>query len=265
MTILDKITEYKKEELILQKKVLPIDELKDREYYQRSCTSLSKELSIGSFGIVAEFKRKSPSKQNINISAQVENVVPYYEKAGARAVSVLTDQHFFGGTLEDLRQARELLNIPILRKDFIIDSYQVHEAKANGADLVLLIASCLTKNQVIELAQEARSIGLEVLLELHGEEELTYVTQDIDIVGINNRNLKTFEVNLEQSIRMSHYLGNDHPKISESGLKSEKEIVRLSNEGFNGFLIGETFMKTDNPGKACSELIYQLNKHKVEL
>jgi indole-3-glycerol phosphate synthase len=218
-------------------------------------------LKPDSSGIIAEFKQKSPSKGEINFGVKVEEVTKDYAKAGAAGISVLTDFEYFGGSLENLIKARETNpEIPILRKDFMIDKYQIFEAKANGADVILLIAACLEKAQSETLAKEAKTLGMEVLLEVHNADELEKVNDFVDIVGVNNRDLKTFKMDVETSIRLSKLIPDKFVKISESGLDSAKTILYLNENGFKGFLIGETFMKTENPGAACSKLIEELKK-----
>jgi len=260
MNILDKIVETKKVEVANQKKMVSIEQLEKYPGFSRKCNSLKTNLlKENASGIIAEFKQKSPSKGEINFNAKVEEVTKAYVEAGASCLSVLTDYEYFGGTLANLAKARETNpQIPILRKDFMIDSYQVIEAKAYGADVILLIAACLSKEKALELAQKAKEIGLDVLMEIHNVEELDVVNDYVDIVGVNNRNLKTFEVSVETSVELSKLIPEKFVKISESGLKGAAEIKYLKENGFKGFLIGETFMRTKNPGEACKELIEQL-------
>lgn len=260
MTILDKIIEAKKLEIEYQKGHVQIDILQDIPDFYRDCNSLiSNLLKDGSSGIIAEFKQRSPSKGDINLSAKVDEVTKAYLKAGAAGLSVLTEKNFFGGSQSNLVIAREHNpDIPILRKDFIIDPYQVVEAKAYGADLILLIAACLSKDQAAELAATAKELGLEVLMEVHNAEELDLVNDFVDIVGVNNRDLKTFEVSIETSVSLSKLIPDKFVKISESGLAGADEIHYLRKSGFKGFLIGETFMKTANPGEACRKFIESL-------
>ncbi len=260
MTILDKIIEAKTEEVAQQKIVVDVEMLKNIPDFNRECISLKASLlKEGSSGIIAEFKQRSPSKGDINLSAKVEEVTKAYVDAGASGLSVLTESKFFGGHQSNLVKARETNpEIPILRKDFMIDAYQLVEAKAYGADVILLIAACLGKEQAKALAQEAKALGLEVLMEVHNAEELEKVNNFVDIVGVNNRNLKTFDVSVETSVELAKLISGQFVKISESGLSGAKEILYLRENGFKGFLIGETFMKTANPGEACKNLISQL-------
>jgi indole-3-glycerol phosphate synthase len=253
MNILDKIIEAKKEELAHQKKVVDVEVLKKIPDFNRKCISLKANLlKKGSSGIIAEFKQKSPSKGEINISAKVEEVTKAYVEAGVSGLSVLTEPKFFGGSQANLVKARETNpKIPILRKDFMIDPYQLIEAKAYGADVILLIAACLEKGQAELLAKEAKELGMEVLMEIHNAEELEKVNDFVDIVGVNNRDLKTFTMDIETSVRLSKLIPDKFVKISESGLDSAKTIHYLRENGFKGFLIGETFMKTENPGETC--------------
>lgn len=260
MNILDKIIETKKKEVANQKKLISEKQLKNYPDYGRICNSLKENLlSSNSSGIIAEFKQKSPSKGEINFKVKVENVTRDYAKAGAAGLSVLTDNEYFGGTISNLVKAREINpEIPILRKDFMIDEYQLYEAKAYGADVILLIAACLSKEKAFQLAKKAKELGLEVLMEIHNDRELEIVNDLVDIVGVNNRNLKTFEVNLETSVELSKLIPDIFVKISESGLAGADEIRYLKQYGYKGFLMGESFMKTENPGEACKKLITQL-------
>jgi indole-3-glycerol phosphate synthase len=209
-------------------------------------------------GIIAEFKRKSPSKGVINDRVDPVEVTRAYQAAGASAVSILTDAYFFGGDDQDVLRARQVLDIPILRKEFIIDEYQVHEAKALGADLILLIAACLSKEEVVRLSTLARSLGLEVLLELHDEDELEHVCETIDLVGINNRSLKTFDVNIARSLRMAGQLPKNKLKVAESGIDDPAQVKLFRENGYSAFLIGENFMKTNDPGMALNEFRNQI-------
>jgi indole-3-glycerol phosphate synthase len=260
MNILEKIIAGKKVAVKQQKDWYGIKKLEAFEYYERDCESLVKRLKDKySSGVIAEYKRKSPSKGIINSEAAIEDVVKAYEMNGATGISILTDEEYFGGSNDDMIRARELVDCPLLRKDFIIDEYQLVESKAIGADVILLIAACLTPSQVKYLARFARSLNLEVLLEVHDEDELGHICDDVDIIGVNNRDLKSFEVNLEQSVRLSEKIGNEHIKISESGINDPKDIVYLIKYGFDGFLIGENFMKQKDPGKAFGDFITELN------
>jgi indole-3-glycerol phosphate synthase len=261
MTILDKIIEAKKEEIARQKKLVDIEILREIPDFTRRCISLKANLlKENSAGIIAEFKQKSPSKGDINLSAKVEEVTKAYVEAGAAGLSVLTEPKFFGGSQANLVKARETNpDIPILRKDFMIDPYQLVEAKAYGADVILLIAACLEKDQAEKLAKEAKILGMEVLMEVHNEEELEKINDFVDMVGVNNRNLKTFEVDIETSVRLGKMIPDRFVTISESGLTGAKEIYYLRENGFKGFLIGETFMKTKNPGEACKKFIAQIS------
>ena len=252
MTILDKIVAYKKTEVAMAKSQVTQDEL------AKVCTTMPAAPQLRDFltrtdknGIIAEFKRQSPSKGIINSTATADEVASYYEQAGVSAMSVLTDTPSFGGSIEDLKSARAANSIPILRKDFTIDAYQIYEARAMGASAILLIASILTKQEVATFAQLARDLGLDVLFEVHNREELDKYHHSIGVVGVNNRNLKTFEVNVQNSIDLLTYFPSGVVKVAESGISSVETISMLRKEGFNGFLIGENFMKTSNPGEAC--------------
>ena len=259
MSILDTIVKRKKEWVESQKQLVPLSVLKNAEMYQRSSLSLSSRISNGEgSGIIAEFKRKSPSKGNINITAEVVEVTQAYQLNGASAVSILTDIDFFGGSDQDLIDARKQLSIPILRKDFIIDEYQIHEAKAIGADLILLIAACLTTAEVSSYSQLANELGLEVLLELHDNEELGHICSTVQFVGINNRSLKTFDVDVHRSLRMAAAIPSHYIKVAESGIDDSAQVRLFKENGYQAFLIGENFMKTTNPGNALGEFINQI-------
>jgi len=259
MNILDTIVARKKAEVDERKKRKPLDVIKLDAFYIRNTISLVKGLSRPyASGIIAEFKRKSPSKGVINDRVDLLEVTKGYQDAGASAVSILTDEYFFGGDDQDVVRAREVLDIPILRKEFIIDEYQVHEAKALGADLILLIAACLTKEEVVRFSTVARSVGLEVLLELHDEDELGHVCETIDLVGINNRSLKTFDVNIARSLRMAGQLPKDKLKVAESGIDDPAQVKLFRENGYSAFLIGENFMKTNDPGMALNDFRNQI-------
>ena len=259
MSILDQIIASKKKEIALKKSVVSVAQLESSDLFNKKTTSLSKSVTNSPFGIIAEHKRRSPSKATINNSFSVEEIVKGYENAGASGISVLTDSQYFGGSLEDLLLARASVQIPLLRKEFIVDEYQLLEAKAFGADAILLIAAVLTKQEIKYLSDFAQSLALEVLLEVHNQEELEKsIMPSLDLIGVNNRNLKNFEVSLHNSIDLVNHIPNDFVKISESGLTNTDDIKLLRNYGFQGFLIGESFMKTDNPRKSLEQFINQL-------
>ena len=259
MTILDEINANKRLEIAAQKAKVPVDELKKYPAYAKPVPSLKAFLlNPEKSGIIAEHKRQSPSKGIINGKVKLQDVVTGYEKAGASAVSVLTDSKYFGGNLDDLKEATNLLSIPVLRKDFIIDEYQIHEAKAYGAAIILLIAASLTATEVDRFAKLAHKLGMEVLFEVHNEEELKKVSQHVDVIGINNRDLKTFKVNIEQSIKLAALIPDGYLKISESGISNPETVIELKKHGFQGFLMGENFMKEENPGLACKVFIEQI-------
>lgn len=259
MNILEKIIAQKKQEVTLAKKSVSLNELRDSEFFARPTFSLKESLRSKS-GIIAEFKRQSPSKGVINDSANVSEVAEKYEISGASAVSVLTDTHFFGGNFNDILQVRKAVQIPILRKDFMIDAYQFYEAKALGADVILLIAACLTPTQVQEFTDLSHELGLEVLLEIHNEDELQYIIKDIDLVGINNRNLKDFKVDLQHSVNLKNLLPKEMRSVAESGIYSIEDFKYLKEQGFDGFLMGEYFMKNENPGEAFEDFIKNIHE-----
>ncbi|MCX6171444.1 MAG: indole-3-glycerol phosphate synthase TrpC [Flavobacterium sp.] len=261
MTILDQIIASKRKEVALKKAVVSIQQLENSDLFNSKTNSLSKSIMNSPFGIIAEHKRLSPSKAIINHSLSVEEVVKGYENAGASGISILTDNHYFGGSLDDLTLARAAVKTPLLRKEFIIDDYQILEAKANGADAILLIAAVLSKEEIKQLSEFAQSLALEVLLEVHNLEELEKsIMPSLTIIGVNNRNLKTFELSLQTSIDLVKYIPNDFVKISESGIRHTDNIKLLKSHGFQGFLIGENFMKTNNPGESLLEFINELKK-----
>ena len=259
MTILEKIISSKTKELKILKSLNSIKDLENKKLFEKQTFSLKERLELSRHGIIAEHKRKSPSKSIINDNIKLKNVIKGYHKANVCGISVLTDHTYFGGSLKDLQEARTMTSIPILRKEFIIDEYQIIEAKANGADIILLIAACLSETEIKKLSKLAKSIGLEVLIEIHNEKELEKcLIQSIDIIGVNNRNLKTFEVDLKTSINLSGLIPKEFTKISESGISSSIEINKLREYGYKGFLIGETFMKKKNPGSEVLDLISKI-------
>ena len=261
MNILDRIIIDKRREVILKKSIIPVSQLEASVFFEKKTISLSSNLRNSNSGIIAEHKRRSPSKSEINYSFTVEEVTKGYENAGACGISVLTDGKYFGGSLDDLLLARATVNIPLLRKEFIVDEYQILEAKAHGADLILLIAAVLTRDEIKSLSEFAKNLGLEVLLEVHNLEELEKsIMPTLDMIGVNNRNLKTFEVSLEFSKQLADKIPNDFVKVSESGISSIEAINELKPYGYKGFLIGENFMKTANAGEAAKEFISKLNK-----
>ena len=258
MNILDKIIQYKKQEIAQRKQAVAPADLEKTAFFSRKTFSLKSSLLDESRnGIIAEFKRRSPSKGIINAEADVVAVTTAYTEHGASCLSVLTDEQFFGGSTADLVAAR-INQIPILRKDFIIDEYQLLEAKAMGADVILLIAACLSVQEVKRLAVFAKNLGLEVLLELHAEEELEHICDATGIIGINNRNLKTFEVDIQRSLAMAQKIPAGKMKIAESGIYAVTTIQLFRENGFNGFLMGENFMKERDPGKAFAKFVQEL-------
>lgn len=257
MNILDKIVAHKKTEVEQNKTSTPVGALQNRALFGRETISLVRSLATSQTGIIAEFKRQSPSKGVINASADVAAVTGAYAANGAAGLSVLTDKEFFGGSNQDLMQAR-VNTVPILRKDFIIDEYQIAEAKAIGADVILLIAACLSPEEVKQLAKFAKSLKLEVLLEIHNEKELEHICDECDIVGVNNRDLKSFSVDINRSLELSSKIPADKIKISESGISDTDAILLLRSYGFRGFLIGENFMKQHDPAIAFASFVKHL-------
>ena len=259
MTILEKIINSKIEEVKVLKNQYSIKDFEKRSLFQRKTESLKIRLELSHHGIIAEHKRKSPSKSIINNDIKLEEVILGYDTANVSGISVLTDKKYFGGNTNDLLKARELTKIPIIRKEFIIDEFQILEAKAYGADVILLIAACLDEKQIKNLSEFAKSLNLEVLIEIHNNQELEKcLLNSIDIIGVNNRNLKTFEVDIKNSINLSEIIPENFVKISESGISSAKEISILRKHGFKGFLIGETFMRKKDPGKEVLKMINEI-------
>lgn len=260
MNILDKIIADKFREVTLKKQLISAMQLSRYPLYERETSSLATALKNSSTGIIAEHKRRSPSKAVINQDLNIQDVASGYENAGVCGISVLTDGKYFGGSLDDLILARAAVKIPLLRKEFIIDEYQILEAKAHGADVILLIAAVLSRKQIKDLSEFAKGLNLDVLLEVHDMEELEKsVMPSLDMLGVNNRNLKTFEVSTSISKELSEKIPNEFVKVSESGISSVEVIKDLKNYGFQGFLIGENFMKTTDPGKSASAFISELN------
>lgn len=295
MDILSEITDYKRIEVELQKQTVSPEQLREQvcdlmENSPAPRRSMKRALASSPAGIIAEFKRRSPSKGWIYETAKADEIPAAYEAAGASAISILTDAKFFGGSLRDIRTARPLVDIPILRKDFIIDEYQLLQARIAGADAVLLIAACLTQEECADLTARAHALGLEVLLEIHSPRELAYISKDVDMVGVNNRNLGTFVTDVENSFRIAGQLrqtiadacnisdarnvpnaqgSSDTPRhlpllVSESGISHPETICRLRTAGFRGFLIGETFMKTPQPGDALKGFIQGIEETEAQ-
>lgn len=261
MNILDKIVADKYKEVELKKRLIPASQLESSVLFGRKGQSLAAALRNSQTGIIAEHKRRSPSKETINQNTNVGQVALGYENADVCGMSVLTDIKYFGGSLEDLVLARASVQMPLLRKEFIIDEYQILEAKAYGADVILLIAAVLTRGEIKSLSEFAKKIGLDVLLEVHNEEELhKSIMPSLDMLGVNNRDLKTFTVSLETSKSLAKLIPNEFVKVSESGISSVAAIKDLKPFGYQGFLIGENFMRTDNPGKSAKVFIDELKK-----
>ncbi len=254
--VLETIIAEKREEVKRHQEAvsIPILEkiIRDQEFAKRSFKEALKQSSTG---IIAEFKRKSPSKGWIFEKADVASVVSGYEKSGASAISVLTDELFFGGNIADFKIARSCAKIPLLRKDFMVSEYQIYQAKAIGADVILLIASALSLKESASFSALAHSLGLEVLLEIHHEQELEYIQPDIDVVGINNRNLSTFVTDVQCSLDLGAKIPPSYLKISESGISDPQTVKELRKVGFRGFLMGENFMKTSDPAVSLKQFM----------
>lgn len=254
--ILQTIVAHKRVEIARQQETLSLDQLMRRVGTPGQSKSLKQSLEHSATGIIAEFKRRSPSKGWIAPNADPAIVVPGYERAGAAGISVLTDLEFFGGSLKDLETVRPLTRLPILRKDFVIDPYQLFQAKLAGADTVLLIAAALTPDECNELARVAHQLNLEVLLEIHAEKELDYLNEHVDLIGVNNRNLGTFHTDVQNSFRLARKFPKELLWVSESGISQPDTIRELRDAGFRGFLVGERFMKNNDPALALSDFLH---------
>ncbi|MFW9596658.1 MAG: indole-3-glycerol phosphate synthase TrpC [Paludibacter sp.] len=265
MTILDKIIADKRIEVASRKASTSISELEKASAFSRTCLSLKQNLLTSESGIISEFKRKSPSLGWIHEHADVVQVTEGYSRAGASGISILTDFPYFGGTPQDLMAARPQVTCPILRKDFVIDEYQLFEAKAMGADVVLLIAAALTVQETLELARKAHDLGLEVLLEVHNAEELGHANDLVDMLGVNNRNLKTFEQSIQTSFDLAALIPEQFVKVSESGISKTETVKELRKAGYRGFLMGENFMKENDPAEALKKFISPLNPPQGDL
>lgn len=256
--ILDQIIADKYKEVAQRSQTISTESLMQAPLFGRKCISLKESLQHSNTGIIAEFKRKSPSLGWIHEDADVMDITSGYSEAGASGISILTDLEYFGGTSIDLMAARKFIACPVLRKDFVIDVYQLYEAKAMGADVILLIAAALTVEKTLELAQKAHDLGLEVLLEVHNKEEIGHANDFVDLLGVNNRNLKTFEQNVQTSFDLVDFIPDKFVKISESGISKVETVKDLRRAGYKGFLMGENFMKEENPAEALKRFICPL-------
>ena len=255
--ILNKIVQYKKLEVQKLKAVIPLSNLANDYRLKRNSISMKTAILKGS-GVIAEFKRASPSKGLINAEADVINITQGYQNSGVSAISVLTDSNFFSALEDDLSTARENVDIPILRKDFTIDPYQIYQAKIMGADCILLIAAITTADEIKDLTNVANDLGLDSIIEIHNHEELDKLSGNEKIIGVNNLNLDTFEVDIETSLQLANQLG-EVIKITESGLGVGSNLKALVKAGYKGFLVGESFMKDINPGMACKSFVDEIN------
>ncbi len=256
--ILDKIIATKTIEVASRKLLIPISALEKAPAFSRKCLSMKQSLLNSDSGIISEFKRKSPSLGWIHQEADVVDITSGYSDAGASGISILTDEEYFGGTPMDLMAARPFITCPVLRKDFVIDEYQLYEAKALGADVILLIAAALTIEQTLQLASKAHELGLEVLLEVHNAEEIGHANDYVDMLGVNNRNLKTFEQSIQTSFDLAALIPDKYVKVSESGISKAETVKELRKFGYKGFLMGENFMKEEYPAEALSNFINEL-------
>ncbi len=254
-TILDRILADKVVEVAERKQLIAIAALEKSHAFSRTCLSLKQSLLASDTGIISEFKRKSPSLGWIHEEADVVDVTSGYGAAGASGISILTDYPYFGGTSLDIMAARSRISCPVLRKDFVIDEYQLYEAKAIGADVILLIAAALTGKQTFELARKAHELGLEVLLEVHNADEIRHANDFVDMLGVNNRNLKTFEQSIQVSFDLAELIPDHFVKVSESGISKVVTVKELRKVGYKGFLMGENFMKEEDPAEALKLFI----------
>jgi len=265
MNILEKIVLEKRNQVTEEKQLFPTQLLEKSIHFNSKCVSLKKYLlREDKTGIIAEIKKSSPAKGILNSTCNVEKLSIGYMQAGASALSVLTDKKFFGGSNADLAIARKFNYCPILRKDFVIDEYQIIEAKSIGADAILLIASILSKEEIESFTNLAQQLGMEVILEIHNENELDKICPALNVIGVNNRNLETMTIDISTSIKLANKIPKEFTKISESGIESTETIQTLKSHGYQGFLIGSHFMKHPQPQLACADLITEINKLKTK-
>ena len=257
-TILDTILADKVKEVAERKLHVSISELEKAPAFSRTCLSMKQSLLDSKTGIISEFKRKSPSLGWIHEDADVVKVTSGYSAAGASGISILTDLPYFGGTPRDITEARPFITCPVLRKDFVMDEYQLYEAKAMGADVILLIAAALSGKRTFELARKAHELGLEVLLEVHNADEIRHANDYVDMLGVNNRNLKTFEQSIQVSFDLADLIPDHFVKVSESGISKVDTVKELRKAGYKGFLMGENFMKESDPAEALTSFIKAL-------
>jgi len=263
MNILEKIADHQRHLVTAKKKTHPINELEKTVFFEKKCRSLSSFVSNekGS-GLIAEFKRASPSNKNINPSANSLEICPGYDLNGASALSVLTNEEFFSGRNSDIEIVSGAVKIPILRKEFIVDEYQIIESKAIGADAILLILSLLTKEEIKSFTQLAHKLGLEVLAEIHEKEDLVEVGLNANLLGVNSRSLKLMKILPDHHEKMFDELKIKKTLIAESGIKSAKKAYELHKVGYNGFLVGSLFMEQKDPINACKYFVRQLEEFK---
>lgn len=259
MNILEKIVAFKKEEVKKRKIDFPVSSLQESEFYTMAPVSFYNALKKAGPSVIGEFKRKSPSRGIINPQAEPADVARGYENGGVAAMSILTDNEFFGGTNNDLMTVARVSKIPLLRKEFIVDEYQIIESKSIGASAILLIASVLTKKEISRFSRLATESGLDILFEIHSAEELEKISDDIKIIGVNNRNLNNFDVSITNSVNIINLLPADCIRVAESGFKTADEVALLYGSGYDSFLIGEHFMRSVDPGESAKRFIQELN------
>jgi len=263
MNILERIAAAKREEVRSRKLMDPVSILEKSSFFNQNVPSFYEAMEKHVPSVIGEFKRKSPSRGDINPGASPTVVALGYQDAGIAAISVLTDEEFFGGRNSDLQEVAGLVKIPVLRKDFIVDEYQVVEAKSIGAGAILLIASILTKKEVDTFSGLALKLGMDILFEIHDLSDLDKMSQNIKIIGVNNRNLKTFDISMDNSDELYHHLPRECLKVAESGFQTSEDVIRLFKKGYDAFLIGERFMRSGDPGKSASIFMNNL-KNLVE-
>jgi indole-3-glycerol phosphate synthase len=262
MSILEEILENTRQEIAVSKKIMPLEQLREMPGFQRQCFSLAKALDREEVSIIAEIKKASPSKGIIRKDFDHYTLAREYTEYGASAISMLTDKKYFQGSIRFISDVRASVPVPILRKDFIVDSYQLTEAKALGADAVLLIAAALEPKQLHDLYAEAKELGLECLVEVHNEQELAALDlKQVRIVGINNRNLSDFTIDVTTTLRVAENIPKDIIIVSESGISNRADIEYLAAHGIHAVLVGESFMRAESPGKALQSLLTPIRKN----
>jgi indole-3-glycerol phosphate synthase len=263
MSILEEILANTRQEIAVSKRIMPLEHLREMPCFQRKCFSLVKALPRKELGIIAEIKKASPSKGIIRKDFDPYSLAREYAENGASAISILTDKKYFQGSIRFISDVRASISLPILRKDFIVDSYQLTEAKAFGADAILLISSALKPNQLHDLHDEATQLGLDSLVEVHNEQEFESLDlKQVKIIGINNRNLSDFTVDITTTLRLAIHIPKGIIIVSESGISNRADIEYLAAHGINAVLVGESLMRSESPGKALKSLLTPMGENK---